>query len=121
MGDGKTTVKLGDLFASTEVGERLDWALVKIRASSASYQARAFLRQSYLTWGTKIIYPKSVENASSDVGVLISTGSSGIVEGTLSPVSSFVINADTHAAQSLLTVRRSLGKFCMSPPPTLIY
>jgi hypothetical protein len=114
-------VKLGDLFASTEASERLDWALVKIPASSASAHASPFLLQSHLTWEKSMIYPKSVENAISDVGVLISTGSSGIVEGTLSPVTSVAINTDLHVAQSLLTVRRSIGQFCMSSPHSLIY
>ncbi|KAH8586937.1 hypothetical protein B0O99DRAFT_41432 [Bisporella sp. PMI_857] len=110
--DGKkTAVKLGELFVSTETGKSLDWALVKIRASSSTPQATHLLHQSNIMWAEKLIYPSCIENATSDVKVLILTGLDGIVEGTLSAVTSFTINSKAHTFQSLLTVRRLVGKF----------
>ncbi|KAF4632425.1 hypothetical protein G7Y89_g5690 [Cudoniella acicularis] len=107
----KTAVKLGELFTSTEAGERLDWALVKIRASLASPQTTHLLLQSNIVWGEKFIYPKTIGNATSDMPVLIFTGSDGLIEGRLSGVTSFAINSNSHTFQSLLTVRRLVGKF----------
>ena len=121
MDSEKTAVKLGELFVSTEAGDRLDWALVKIRSSLFTPEFTHLHEFSNVIWGEKLMYPRSIGNATSDVGVLIFTGSEGVVEGSLSGVTSFSLNYNAHKFQSLLTVRRLVGKFCMYKPPTLIF
>lgn len=116
-----TPVKLGELFVSTEAGDRLDWALVKIRSSLFTLEFTHLQDFSNVIWGEKLMYPRSIVNATSDVRVLIFTGSEGVVEGSLSGVTSFSLNSNAHKFQSLLTVRRLVGKFCMYKPPTLIF
>lgn len=114
-------MKFGELFASTEAGDRLDWALVKIRSSPLTLQFTHLHDFSNVIWGEKLTYPRSIRNATSDVRVLIVTGSEGVVEGSLSAVTSFSLNSNAHKFQPLLTVRRLVGRFCMYKPPTLIF
>lgn len=121
MDGEKTAVKLGELFASTEAGDRLDWALVKIQSSLFTPEFAHLYEFSNVIWGEKLVYPRSIGNATSDVRVLIFTGSEGVVEGNLSGVTSFSLNYNAHKFQSLLTVRRLVGKFCMYKPLTLIF
>lgn len=109
-------MKLGELFASTEAGDSLDWALVKIGSSPFALQFSHLHDFSNMIWGEKLIYPRAIRNATSDVQVLIFTGSEGVVEGSLSGVASFTLNSHTHKFQSLLTVRRLVGTFCMYKP-----
>ncbi|KFZ19513.1 hypothetical protein V502_03607 [Pseudogymnoascus sp. VKM F-4520 (FW-2644)] len=111
MDGEKTAVKLGELFVSTEAGDRLDWALVKIRSSLFTPEFTHLHEFSNVIWGEKLMYPRSIGNATSDVQVLIFTGSEGVVEGSLSGVTSFSLNSNAHKFQSLLTVRRLVGKF----------
>jgi hypothetical protein len=109
-------VKLGKLFASTEAGERLDWALVEIQPSPFTSQFTHPYDFSNKIWEEKLVYPRSIKNATSHVRVLIFTGSEGVVEGSLSGVTSFTFNSNAHKFQSLLTVQRLVGKFCMYKP-----
>ncbi|KAF4626101.1 hypothetical protein G7Y89_g12059 [Cudoniella acicularis] len=107
----KLAVKLGTIFASTAVGDHLDWALVQIRDSKSSSREENFQPQSHIPWGGKVIYPKTIANSSADAHVLIYTGSSGVIAGELSGVSSFTIGAGTRGFQQLLVVRRLVGHF----------
>ncbi|KFY45318.1 hypothetical protein V494_01008 [Pseudogymnoascus sp. VKM F-4513 (FW-928)] len=107
----KTPVKLGELFASTEAGDRLDWALVKIQSPPLKLQFTRLYDSYNKIWGEKLRYPRSIRDATIDVRVLIFTGSEGVVEGSLSTVTSFSLNSNSHKFQPLLTVRRLAGKF----------
>ncbi|KFY12433.1 hypothetical protein V492_03884 [Pseudogymnoascus sp. VKM F-4246] len=106
-----TSVKVGELFASTEAGDRLDWALVKIQSPPLTLQFTRLYDSYNKIWGEQLRYPRSIRDATFDVRVLVFTGSEGVVEGSLSTVTSFSLNSNSHKFQPLLMVRRLAGKF----------
>lgn len=64
--------------------------------------------------GTKIIYPISIASGSSDVDVVICTGSSGVVEGRLSGVAAYRRAAGQKVFQQLSTIALNTEEFSES-------
>ncbi|KAF4624241.1 hypothetical protein G7Y89_g13931 [Cudoniella acicularis] len=100
--------KLGSLYYSGYSNNSLDsidWALVEVEHPSFSpFYSDGRIMASPVFWKGELVYPKSIANRSSDVPVIVCTGSNaGVVEGTLSATESFALSSKMEVVQPLWT------------------